>query len=194
MNINKAKLYENFIDIEKISNVNILKCHKELFTQKGILYNIGCLVTIIVIIFHIICIFTFYIKQLGIITNNIKDIIFALQHLDLIKSEEKNDIMKQKENLKINKKEKTLNKNKNNQLLKTNKNNEIKKQKKKNKSNTERKKYLNLKNNHLIQENKIQPKKKKKRCGNKPKTSMAAKIESQNSILKVNSKLNTENK
>ena len=98
MNINKTKLFENFIYIEKISNVNILKCHKELFRKKGILNNIGCLVTIIVMIFHIICLFIFYINQLGLITNNIQEIIFALQHFDLIKSEEKNDIIKQKEN------------------------------------------------------------------------------------------------
>ena len=94
-------MLENFIKIEKISNVNILKCHKELFTKKGHLYNIGCIITFIVIIFHIICLFMFYIKQLGIITNNIEEIIFALQNIDLIKSEEKNDIMKQKENQKI---------------------------------------------------------------------------------------------
>ena len=42
MNINKAKLLENFINIKNIINLNFLKCHKKLFNKLGILNNIGC--------------------------------------------------------------------------------------------------------------------------------------------------------
>ena len=41
MNINKAKLLENFYDIKSFSNFNFLVCYKNLFKIEGILENIG---------------------------------------------------------------------------------------------------------------------------------------------------------
>ena len=41
MNINKTKLYENFINIKNIANLKILRCFRKLFSKKGISRNIG---------------------------------------------------------------------------------------------------------------------------------------------------------
>ena len=47
MNINKTKLYNNFIDIKNIANINILSFYHELFSKKGLSHNIGFFVLII---------------------------------------------------------------------------------------------------------------------------------------------------
>ena len=41
MNINKTKLFEKFIDIKNLVNINLLVCYKVLFSKKGIIKNIG---------------------------------------------------------------------------------------------------------------------------------------------------------
>ena len=86
MNINKTKLFKNFIDIKNIANINILKCYDVLFTKEGIIKNIGSLITIPTIIFHLICIILFYSKVFSIIKDKIKEIIFAIKNLNLIKN------------------------------------------------------------------------------------------------------------
>ena len=63
MHINKTKLYQNFLDIKNIANINILICYKNLLEINGIIYNIGSYIIIAIIIFHIICIIIFYAKQ-----------------------------------------------------------------------------------------------------------------------------------
>ena len=62
MNIDKAKLLENFINIKNIINYNFLICYKKLLNKEGILNNIGCYIILAIILFHIITIFAFYIK------------------------------------------------------------------------------------------------------------------------------------
>ena len=65
MNIDKDKLFGNFVNIKNIANFNILKCYKQLFSIKGIKKNIGAFIIIPIIIFHIICIVLFYKKNLS---------------------------------------------------------------------------------------------------------------------------------
>ena len=86
IHINKTKLFENFKNISNIANLNILKCHKQLFKKESILYNIGFYFTTAIIIFHIITCFIFYLKQYKEIRDKIKDIIFAIKYLKLNKS------------------------------------------------------------------------------------------------------------
>ena len=71
MNINKDKLFGNFINIKNIANINILKCYKTLFSKNGIKRNIGFLIIILIIIFHLICMILFYIKDLSAIKKNL---------------------------------------------------------------------------------------------------------------------------
>ena len=82
MKINKNKLLENFIDVKNMINFDILFCYRNLLTISGIFYNIGSLIIISIIIFHIISIFIFYIKQLDDIIKKIKDIMLELLNVN----------------------------------------------------------------------------------------------------------------
>ena len=46
MYINKTKLYNNFINVKNIANVNILVCYKTLLKKEGLIYNIGSYIVI----------------------------------------------------------------------------------------------------------------------------------------------------
>ena len=96
ININKSKLYENFMNINNIANINLLVCYKNLFSKEGLIKNVGFYIIIIIIIFHILCIILFYLKQLKKLMKKIKNIIFALQNIKLLKLIKR----KKKENIK----------------------------------------------------------------------------------------------
>ena len=98
MNINTTDLFNNFKDIKNKANFNLLGCYKSLFSVKGILYNKGSYIIIVIIIIHIIDMFIFYLKQLNIILSKINDI------MNEIKNSQMNDVHKKK------KKRKSLNK------------------------------------------------------------------------------------
>ena len=97
MNINLTKLYENIFEFDKIMNINILKCYHILFSKKGILLNFGFYFLFFILLFHIICIIIFYLKQFNLLKNKIEEIHFALKHKKLIKHEnKKNKVIKGK--------------------------------------------------------------------------------------------------
>ena len=80
MAINKAKLaLQNFRNIKNFANFNFLVCNKILFNKEAIIKNIGSYTYIVIIVFQIITIFIFYMKQFPLIKMKIKDIIFAIQ-------------------------------------------------------------------------------------------------------------------
>jgi len=85
MTINTTKLYENFADFKNIVNLKILVCYKILFTKSGLVKNIGSYIILVIIIFHIICMIIFYMKQLKTIFKKIKDIIFGIKFFKLLK-------------------------------------------------------------------------------------------------------------
>ena len=96
MHINKTKLYNNFMDIKNIANVNILKCYNNLIKKEGLLYNIGSYIIIVILIFHIICIIIFYAKQYSHLKKKIKDIVYAIKNLALVKRKNNNKIKDKK--------------------------------------------------------------------------------------------------
>ena len=106
MNINKDKLFENFVNIKNIANIKLLKCYKILFSVNGIKGNIGVFIIILIIIFHFICIILFYHKDLNVIQNKIKDIIFGIKNWKLIKEDKKIKIENEKEKIRKKKKKK----------------------------------------------------------------------------------------
>ena len=133
MYINKTKLFENLLNIKNIANIHILGCYKILFTKKGIIYNIGSYIIIIIFFFHIICIFIFYLKKWRMLINKIEDIEFGLNNLFLNIADE-NKKQKNNENKKIKKKKKKSGKvsikiskikNQKNENIQTNNNNYI---------------------------------------------------------------------
>ena len=75
MSINKEKLLDKFKNIKNKVNFNFLICYKKLFCKKGVLNNVGCYIILLIILFHIITIFVFSMKQFSILKNKIKKIV-----------------------------------------------------------------------------------------------------------------------
>ena len=71
MNIDKAKLLNNFIKINNIANFNFLICYEKLFRKITIVNNIGSYVILAIILFHIITFIIFYMKQFNLIKKKI---------------------------------------------------------------------------------------------------------------------------
>ena len=135
MKIDKSKLYDNFIDINNIANIQLMKCVDVLFNKTGIIKNIASYCIIFIELFHIIAIIVFYSNQKKKLDDKIEDIIYAINNWNLIKEEEKG-----KENKTLARKIKNNNNNnllanmnrnikgnKNNKLIKQNSRKKIKK-------------------------------------------------------------------
>ena len=135
MNINKSKLYQSFVDIKNIANINILHCFKLLFTKKSIIKNIASYFMIIILLIHIIFIIIFYIKQFNSLKKKIQQIFIAIKNIKSQKNskdankedkKDKNDsnkniIAESRKKIKINKNER----NKKSNQLKLNQNNSL---------------------------------------------------------------------
>ena len=118
LKIDKKKLYENFINIKNIANINMMVCYKTLFSKEGIRKNIAFFSIMPILIFKIISIILFYKNQKIKINNKIDDITFAINNWELVKldltrkkmleemDEKKLKInsKKRKKNIKLNKK------------------------------------------------------------------------------------------
>ena len=86
MKIDKTKLYENFIDIKNIANINILVCYKVLFSKIGLIKNSGSYSIIGIVIIHFFIIIFFYSKNLYSQIQNIINIIsFSLNNCKFLK-------------------------------------------------------------------------------------------------------------
>ena len=81
MHINKEKIIDNFKNINNLINYKFLICYKKLFNKEGIIKNIGSYTILSIIIFHIIAIFIFSLKQFSSIKKKIKKIASEKKHL-----------------------------------------------------------------------------------------------------------------
>ena len=148
MKINTSKLYDNFIDIKNIANIKLMNCYKELFTVKGIKQNIAFYTTIPIIIFHTITIIMFYTNKKKKIFDQIEDIIFGINHWELVKEEKRRRKMK--------KRSRNNNKNKKINMINTKKEKKVDKtEKRKEKEENKDDYYLN----EISKENQNPPKK-----------------------------------
>ena len=178
MNINTTKLLKNFKDINNIANTKILICYKELFTKKGIINNIGFFIMTIILLFHIICMFIYFFKQLKIIIKLIKDITFGLENYHLVekskkpkkdkikKKERKNQIDKKEIKNKIKKEIKPKNKNIVMNLVKNKKSNYFADKKLMNRKNKVNNIILKNNNNNIIDKKKPNNSKKNNQVDN----------------------------
>ena len=101
MKINTTKIYTNIIDVKNITNLNVLKCYKVLFSKKGIIINIPFFSIIPIIIFHLVVFIIFYTKQKKKIDILINYISLGIKNWHLLKNKE-NKINKIIENRKNN--------------------------------------------------------------------------------------------
>ena len=89
MLIDKEKLFKNFVNIKNIANVHLLKCYKSLFSKNGIKRNIGFYTIIVILVFHLVCLFIFYKNETNKIEDKIQDIIFGIKNWQLVNEEKK---------------------------------------------------------------------------------------------------------
>ena len=75
----KNKLFENFIRIENIMNLNLLKCYKIAFNKINIKKNIGFFIVSIIIIIYFITLITFITYSFYKLKKELNDIISALK-------------------------------------------------------------------------------------------------------------------
>ena len=205
MNINKTKLYENFINVKNIANLNLLSCYKILFSKVGLIKNIGSYIIILILIIHIVSLFIFFLKNFNIIKNKIKEIAYSLQNYDIIKDNKKgknknnnknileikhkNNKNKSKDNIKSKNKSKDKKINRNHKPNNNEINNNNKKNKKPSYLNIYKKSpfnndiKINYDNNNIIKNN-FNPQSSSKR--NIKKKESNPKTKSQNIIKKVN--------
>ena len=94
MKIDKDSLYKNFININNIANIKIMKCYKVLFNKRGIIKNIAFYIVSAIILFHIINIIIFYSNQKYSLNNKIKEIIFGIKNWILIGQNMQQNIIK----------------------------------------------------------------------------------------------------
>ena len=74
--INEEKLLNNFIDIKSITNINVMKCYKLLFSRIGLINNLGNYILLSIISINIILSILFYFKGYKEIMNKIKKIMY----------------------------------------------------------------------------------------------------------------------
>ena len=173
MYINKTKLYENLKDFKNIANIKILKCFNKLMSGSCLIKNIGSYIIIVILIFHIITIFIFYLKQLREIKNEIKEINLALNNfnLNVINTDNKKENNKKfKKNNKDNNKEN--NKDKSSKIFLSSQKSKIKGKRK----NNEKNKKENKKGKHIIPETNNDKNIKKPKINNKKDEQKAKKI------------------
>ena len=79
------------IEGKKFRNINFLKCHKLLFSKKGLIKNIGNYIIIFIIIIYIFSAIIFYSKEYSSICNQINILIVA-KFVEIYKDSIKDEI------------------------------------------------------------------------------------------------------
>ena len=96
---NEEELIFKFSNSKSLTNFNVLKCFKLLFSKNGILINIGFYIILLIILLYIISVIYFYFKEYKFICEQINNIletkiIYALEinSKDDIKCDNKNNL------------------------------------------------------------------------------------------------------
>ena len=107
--INKDKFLNNFIDLKKNINLDVMKCYKTLFSTKGIKTNIGFYIILFIIVIIVILAIIFKVKGFKIFNDKIDEIVKIKKESIMIETN-RNNI--DKDNVKNN--NDNINNNKNN--------------------------------------------------------------------------------
>ena len=89
--IDKNKLYK-FMDIKKIANFDVLKCYKLIISKVGIIKNFGFYLFVPTFIMYFVCIFRFYLKEFGLLKQQINDIVTAKKYQKYLQDKMKGKI------------------------------------------------------------------------------------------------------
>ena len=183
--VDKEKLKKNFIEINNIINLNVMKCYKLLLEKDGIITNLGFYILLFIIFIYTICAIYFCIKGYNNLYDEVKKINDFKKNATKTSNKIHNDNtprLNKKEKTKLkgrnNKKisikkkyEKTTEGNKSPKLMKLKKNN-IKKKNKKTTKDNKHSKTIKMKKQKTRNKNNIKPIKinnKNKKNNNPPK-------------------------
>ena len=109
----KDKLIYKFVNIDKMINIDLMKCYYIFFKKEGLLYNIGSYIILSIIIFYNISSIIFYIKGYDLLKKEINNIIKyiknkfnnqntkSLDNNKIFKAKNKNKSKKRKKSKKI---------------------------------------------------------------------------------------------
>ena len=117
--LNISNFVQKFSIKENIFNLNVIKCYKLLFSNKGIISNIGSYINLIIIMINIVLFFIFYSNDYNSYCNNIK-VILKNNSKSNISNDNKEEIItenkqenEKKKSCQLNKKIKKIRQNKN---------------------------------------------------------------------------------
>ena len=96
--INKTKILGNLKDITKISNIEIIKCYKQVFSKKTLL-TAGNMFSIIIIMIYSITIIFYLIKEKKKIYGYVDEISSSLENFNLLEGINKPNINSNNNNL-----------------------------------------------------------------------------------------------
>ena len=86
INIDIKRLYNNFVNFKNFANVALLSCVDVLFSEKGLIKNIGSYIILIIILSRAILILIFYLKNyFNKIKEKIEDITIAIKNWKLVR-------------------------------------------------------------------------------------------------------------
>ena len=80
--INTDELLNKFINFKSISNIEIIKCFKTLFSKEGILFNIGSYILLSIILIYIVSFFFFIIMGFKNLLKKINNIIDSKKKIE----------------------------------------------------------------------------------------------------------------
>ena len=78
--LDSKNLINNFLDIKKITNIEIVKCYKIVFHMNNIPHNYGFFIITFIFILYCICINVFYCKSLKNLIDEINKIIKTIKN------------------------------------------------------------------------------------------------------------------
>ena len=86
----KKNLFREFFDFQKIINIGIVKCYKNVFKINNYRNNYGLIIILFIFLLYLICMNIFYCKSLKNLTDEITYIILAKNHkkTEIVKSKE----------------------------------------------------------------------------------------------------------
>ena len=82
MELDSKNLINNFLDIKRITNIEIIKCFKTVFDKKNIKNNYGFFIIIFIMVLFYICLIVFYCKYLEKIICEFQNIIKAINDIN----------------------------------------------------------------------------------------------------------------
>ena len=90
--INNEQIIYKFLNISKDYNIKVLKCYQVLFSKKGLIKNIGNYIILIIIIINLFSAIYVYIKEYGILCEQINEILDIKLQQSEIETNSKKDL------------------------------------------------------------------------------------------------------